>query len=248
MPQGSSVIMRIGKFAFTPSLIPTLAAIAMIALTLSLGNWQLNRAQYKRDLQARFDRAGAGPAIHLPGSKVNAEELQFRKVELQGKFDPTHEIYVDNRIYQGVPGYHVLTPMQIGNSGMYVLVNRGWIGAGANRADLPDVKTPQGTVSIEGIAMIPSKRYLELSSDTIEGKLWENLNMEKYAGTVPYPLQPIMILQLNDTGDGLIRKWERPDTGISMHMGYAFQWFTLAFAILVTYIVVNTKRKNGNEA
>jgi surfeit locus 1 family protein len=240
--------MRIGKFNFTPSLIPTLAAIAMIALTLSLGNWQLNRAQYKRGLQARFDSAGAGPAIHLPGSKVNEQELQYHKVELKGKFDPAHEIYLANRIYQSVPGYHVLTPMEIGDSGMYVLVNRGWVAAGINRSDLPEVKTPQGLVSIEGIAEIPSKHYLELSGNTVQGKLWENLNMEKYAATVPYPLQPIMVLQLNDTGDGLIRKWERPDTGVSMHMGYAFQWFTMAFAILVTYIVVNTKRIKENEA
>jgi surfeit locus 1 family protein len=240
--------MRIGKADFNPSLIPTLAAIAMIALTLSLGNWQLHRAQYKRDLQARFDRVGSEPAIHLPGSKVNGEDLQFRRVELQGRFDPNHEIYLDNRVHDGVPGYHILEPMQIGGSGMYVLVNRGWIAAGPNRADLPVVKTPEGTVGVEGIAMIPTKRYLELSSDTVQGKLWENLNMEKYAGTVPYSLQPIMILQLNDTGDGLIRKWDRPDTGINMHLGYAFQWFALAVAILVTYIVVNTKWINGNDA
>jgi surfeit locus 1 family protein len=46
--------IRIGKFSFAPGLVPTAAALAMVALTLWLGNWQMNRAQEKRERQALY--------------------------------------------------------------------------------------------------------------------------------------------------------------------------------------------------
>ena len=234
--------MRVGSFKFSPGLVPSLLAIIMILLTLALGNWQLNRATEKRNLQQRYDDMAKQPAVLLPSQAVSLNNYLYRKVEVRGEFLPGYQIFLDNKIYQGRPGYHVITPLRIAGSDKAVLINRGWVAADAARTHLPLIKTTAMPVRIEGVAVNPNTRFFELSSHIVEGQVWQNLTLERFAKTVPFTLQPILVLQQNDTGDGLIRAWERPDTGITKHQGYAFQWFALALAIFITYIAVNIKR------
>lgn len=214
----------------------------MIALTLALGNWQLNRAAEKRNLQQHYDVMAQQPAVLLPSQTVKLGDYLFRKVEVRGEFLLAYQILLDNKIQRGKAGYHVITPLRIAGSDKAVLINRGWVARDASRTQLPLIKTTAMPVRIEGIAINPDTRFFELSSHVVEGRVWQNLTLERFAKTVPFALQPILVLQQNDTGDGLIRAWERPDTGITKHQGYAFQWFALALAIFITYIAVNIKR------
>ena len=98
------------------------------------------------------------------------------------------------------------------------------------------------TVTVTGLATVPGKRYLELSPEIIEGKVWQNLTLERYRASVPLALQPVVIQQQNETPDGLVREWSPPDLGIDKHYAYAFQWFAMAAAILVIYLVCNVRK------
>lgn len=234
--------MRFGAYQFRPTLVPTLAMIVMLALTLFLAGWQLDRADQKRALQARYDRMQQDPAVTLPGQQADSNSLLYQKVALRGRFDFAHEIYIDNKLYRGRPGYYVIAPFHDKDSGSYVLVNRGWLAAGSNRAIPPVAPQVAGEVRIEGIVTNPNSRYLELSAATVQGRVWENLHFKRYATTLPYAVQAILVQQINDTHDGLVRVWDRPDAGATMHMGYAVQWFAIATAILIIYVVLNVKR------
>ena len=226
-----------------PFWLPTVAALAVIALTTSAGIWQQNRAQAKRELQARYDAQERSAPVVLSGTQIDAEAFRYRRVRVTGQFDPTQEILLDNRVLKGKPGYQVVTPLKIAQVDRYVLVDRGWVARGADRTLLPEIRTPLGVIEIEGIAAPPSTKYLELSTQTVEGRVWQNLNMQRMTEILRYPVQPIVITQLNDTGDGLIRHWARPDVGIEKHLGYAFQWFALAVATIVIYGVLYAKRR-----
>ena len=237
--------MKLGFLEFKPGWLPTLAAIITVLLTAYLGHWQLNRADTKTQLQARYDTMQRDPATVLPGGRMEANALLYRKVELRGQFDLAHQIYIDNRILNNVAGYYVVVPFHDQLSGANLLVNRGWLSAGSDRSYLPPVSSPQGEVHIEGIVVNPVSRYLELSKQAVQGQVWENLDYTRYAASLPYAIQPIMVMQLNDTGDKLIREWDRPDAGAAMHMGYAVQWFGLAAATLIIYVVLNVKRRSA---
>lgn len=224
-------------------LLPTLAAVVFLGITLAAGNWQLNRAQYKRELQARTDRLAQEAPLVLNGAVVDAEKLRGRRVVVTGSFDVGREIFIDNRTVQGRPAYQVLTPLRIAGSDTAVLVDRGLVQRSWETKSLPVVPPLPAPVRIEGIAAPPSGKYLELSQHTVDGKVWQNLDLERYAKTVPYVLLPIVVTQLNDTGDGLYRHWVRPDTGVEKHVGYAFQWFAMAVTIIVIYVVLYAKRR-----
>ncbi len=77
----------------------------------------------------------------------------------------------------------------------------------------------------------------------VSGQVWENLDLERFRDMTGLQLQPVMILQQNDVNDGLVREWARPDLGIGKNLGYAFQWFAMASAVLIIYLVLSVKRE-----
>jgi surfeit locus 1 family protein len=221
---------------FNPSLWSTLAAAAGIAATIALGYWQLGRAHEKSGLMIAREAALKQPPIHLGQVPVDAAAVEEHPVEARGRFDARGMVLLDNRVRSGLAGYEVIMPLGLEGGATHVLVNRGWVPGTGDRARLPEIDTPAGEVRIEGLAVVPGRRIYELSDDRIEGRVWQNLTLERYRAHTGYALQPIMIQQTNDIGDGLVREWPTPARSINVHRSYAFQWFALAGAIARAYI------------
>ncbi|SCY56703.1 SURF1 family protein [Nitrosospira sp. Nsp13] len=237
--------MTISGWRFTPRLWSTATAAIVIIIMLQLGNWQLSRAREKESRQEQLDLRSQQPAVALPAVPVKLEDLQYRHVEVSGVYVPKHTIYLDNKIYKGMAGYHIITPLRIGTSSMHVLINRGWAAADRDRRKLPEVVIPGGTVVISGVATSATQKTLELSDELVSGQVWENLDLERYRTATGLTLQPVMILQQDDIKDGLVRQWTRPDSGAGKNLGYAFQWFAMAFAVSIIYLVLSVKREHS---
>jgi len=236
-------VIRFGPFGFAPKPWPTVGAVALLVLFVALGNWQVRRAGEKREIEERFERMSGTPAVTLPArDEVAAADLVFRRVQVEGSFMPEHAIYLDNKVYRGVAGYEVVTPLRIGPGPMHVLVNRGWIAGGASRSEPPAVTTPVEPVRIEGIAVLPPRRIVELSAQTMEGKVWENLVLDRYRAAHPIRIQPVVLEQHNDLGDGLVREWPRPAAGADQHLARALTWYLLAAVAVAYYVAASVRR------
>ena len=223
--------------------LTALAAAAGLALTLAAANWQLGRAHEKEALAARLAALAKDAPVSIAQAEAKAQDLEWRQVTARGRFEPRHGVLIDNRIRRGVAGYHVVMPLEIAGGGRYVLVNRGWIAGNPDRAQLPEVKTPEGTLEVTGLAVVPGRRFLELSETSTRGSVWQNLTIERYRKAFDIPLQPVMIQQESALEDGLAREWEPPNLGVDKHYGYAFQWLALAATILVFYLVTHVRRR-----
>jgi surfeit locus 1 family protein len=231
------------RYRFEWSLWPTLAAIVGIAATAALCTWQLGRGSEKAALAERIEAANRDALITLPVDEIRAADIVWRRVSARGRFEPKYAVFIDNRVQHGVVGYHVVMPLELGASGRFVLVDRGWVAATGSRKTLPEIRTPAGTVQVTGLAVVPSRRFLELSSDVADGNVWQNLTLERYRQAMPIAIQPVLIRQENDLGDGLLREWDAPDLGIGKHYGYAFQWFALGLAILIYYLATHVRKR-----
>lgn len=234
--------LRVGRWVFSPTLWPTLAALFFFVLTLWLGNWQSERADTKRALQARYDAAARGAPIHVGNTLLDRDSVLYRKLEVEGVFDDAHTILLDNRVLDGVAGYHVLTPLRINGGGLAILVNRGWVAAGRTRDQVPVPPTPAGVVRLEGMAVNPHTRYVELAPTAPQGRVWQNLDFARYAATTGLRLQPVLLLQTSSQVDNLQRNWPRPDSGVSTHVSYAVQWYSLAATLTVLWLIMNVRR------
>jgi surfeit locus 1 family protein len=140
--------------------------------------------------------------------------------------------------------------MQIESTKEYVLVNRGWIAGNPNRT-VPEVATPMGEQAIEGDIAVPLSRFftLEDSASKEETKIednpiWQHMDMQLYAKSVPFAIQPFIVRldSKSNAGGGFKRNWPLPAERVSMHLGYAYQWFGFAFTLLVIFIVLNVKK------
>ena len=216
----------------------TLAAIVMLGLTLSLGQWQLRRAAQKETLQAAIERQKVLPA--LDGRSLAATEnianVLHRRALLQGVWQDAHTVYLDNRPMAGKPGFWVVTPLALEGSPRWLLVQRGWVPRDfIERSRLPPVSTPQGLVSVSGrMAPPPSKLY---EFDGVEtGRIRQNLDLTAFSAEIGQPLLPASLLQTDDASEGLRRDWAAPNLGVDKHHGYAFQWFGLSALIVALYV------------
>jgi surfeit locus 1 family protein len=233
------------RFAFSPWL--ALLALAGTVATVLLGNWQTRRAEEKLAVQRRLDTRAQGPVLSLTSAPVNAADYAHSRVSVRGEFVPQHTVFVDNRVLRGQPGYHVVTPLRIKGGDMHVLINRGWIAVGATRNQLPQVPAPAGELLLEGVAVVPPERVYELAADTGTGPLVQHLYPARIAERSGLRLQPIVLQQTSDTADGLVRIWERPDSGANTNRAYALQWYALAVLIVVLYVTLNLRRMNGSD-
>ena len=235
---------------FRPRLLTTLLSIALIALFISFGQWQWNKATIKGDLQTLLDTRSAEPAISMPVVPADAQAMRYRQVITRGHYETEHQILLDNRVHREQAGYHVITPLRIENSEMRVLVNRGWLPALAEHSKTPQVATPTGLVEVSGMTIVPGTRYFTLGAEVAGGtsgwqKVWQNLDLSRYSKAVNFPLQPVIIqLSPASTAGGFAREWPRPDERIERHVGYALQWWGFALATALIWLVVNFRRES----
>lgn len=212
------------------------------AVFVSLGNWQLSRAQEKTDQYELLEKFSKQPAVTLPATQIKLQDYQYREIEAAGEYVNELTIYVDNKIHQGRAGYHIITPFRIKNSDLYVAVNRGWISTGNDRRILPKIAEMQGEKKLTGMVTSPDIRTLELSKSQITGAIWDNFNLQRYQEITGLEFQPLLILQRSDEQDGLVRDWSKPDSGAAKNLSYALQWFSLAATTIIIFIVLNVKR------
>jgi len=204
-------------YSFRPRPWALALALAACAAGIALGNWQRGRAAEKLEHAARVER-----------------------VALEGEFLPSFTIYLDNKMHRGRAGYEVVTPLRIRGSATHVLVNRGWVAAGATRELLPEVPTPAGAVRIEGFALQGLPKVFRLEKGA--GKLRQSLEVDAYAAETGLRLEPRVIQQHSALPDGLARDWPPQDAGAEKNRAYALQWYSLAGLAVVLFLVLSFRK------
>jgi cytochrome oxidase assembly protein ShyY1 len=220
--------------------------VALVALTVALGNWQRHRAAEKQALAEQAEAAAAQAPLELSGAESDAAALLYRAVRATGEYDAAHQLLIDNKVHAGRPGFHVVAPLRLARSGRFVLVDRGWIAQAPRRSELPVVPPPPETVTVNGRANLPPLRYLELKRESAVGELWQNLDIARIAAATGLDLLPIVIEQ-SDAGaprDGLVRDWPPPDFGIEAHRSYTLQWYSLAALAVVLWLSLNWRARD----
>jgi surfeit locus 1 family protein len=223
----------------------TLLTLAVLALLISLGRWQLRRADEKRVL---YDSFAAGSDATRPIESSTPPLPRYQHLEAAGHYDASRQVLIDNMVESGQAGYFVITPFELQGGG-WILVNRGWVPLGGSRADRPSIpasgqlRTLHGRADklpSPGIQLGPrvtlSPPYPVVANFPTRDEVATLLKEQHWAGAAD--------LILLDPGEpeGYVRNWSAPGFPPMRHIGYAVQWFGLASALLVIYIVTNSRR------
>ena len=221
-------------------------ALAAMALTASLGRWQLSRAAEKEALQAAIAERQRLPALDGASlaqalSDDQARELLHRAITLRGQWLADRTVFLDNRPMARQTGFYVLTPLRLTGSDRVVLVQRGWAPRHqVDRSLLPPVQTPTGEVQVSGRIAAHPPRVYRLGQEQ-GGAIRQNLDLDAWRAETGLPLAPVLVVQTGDASDGVQRDWPEAASGVEKHYGYAFQWFglcTLIGLLLLCFQVV----------
>lgn len=226
----------------------TIATIIVMAICIKLGLWQYHKAQEKIALQQQLEQGLASASVPLPKQINQIEDWRYKRVQVTGIYEPKYQILLDNQVNNNVVGYHVITPLKIDGQAQYVLVNRGWVKGNLNR-EIPAIETPTGRQTLEGDLFFPLSKFFTLAEPTTKEivweKVWQHIDMKQYKTQVPFDVKPYVIrLDPKSTAGGFSRNWPIPKDRITVHLGYAYQWFGFALTLFVIYIVLNLKRVN----
>ena len=219
------------------SWLVTLAALAGIAVTFVLGQWQLGRGRERDALQESIARLESQPPLsHLSLLASHPEANLHRRVVLRGTWDANHTVFLDNRQMRGVPGFYVVTPLVL-EGGKSVLVQRGWAPRNFDQRErLPGVQTPAGVVELQGRIAPPPSRLYDFRG-TEAGAIRQNLDIAAFAAETRTDLAPVSVVQTAPAAsEGLLRDWPKAGSGSERNYGYAFQWWAMSATLAILYV------------
>lgn len=226
-----------------------LLAIALCSGFVLLGNWQVRRLAWKRQLIHDVSTRVHAPPVAAPGPAqwpaVAAGQQQYLHVHLRGRFVDVPQTLVHGSSEHGY-GYWVMAPLRT-DSGFIVLVNRGYLPASvADTAAYANAKQPQGEVSLDGLLRLsePGGGFLRPNRPT-QGQ-WYSRDVAAIAAASGLPAEgvaPYFVDADADAGDN--GRW--PQGGLTViqfannHLSYLITWYLLALGVAGASLYVARK-------
>ena len=222
--------------AFRPGVLPSLVVLLLLPLLLSLGAWQLQRADEKSALLDRQEARRQAPAQAI-GELEQSADLAFRRVLLRGYFDAEHSLLLDNRTRDGRVGVELLQPFYDQPSGLWLLLNRGWLPWPDRRTPVA-FSTPSGALQLQAWIYVAPGETFQLQADQ-PGNSWPQLmtridthGLWQQLGRAGWPFE----LRLLPGPAAYQAQWAVVAMGPEKHLGYAVQWFAMALALACLFI------------
>lgn len=244
----------------------TLAALLLLAAVVltgvRLGIWQLDRAAQRIAIKEAIDRGRAAAPLELHPDTPSDDLTAWRSARAHGTWLHQYTVLLENRSYDGRPGYWVATPLQLEHTNPIasngtptaVLVLRGWLARPTQiNQGLPAIPAPTGQHTVQGELLDRVPRLFELWS-------WSSTPQAQLPSTLPDPAQPLPVIQNldvdalskasglalipsvlaadPDTSSGLLQDWPEPSLDADKNHGYALQWFGFATIAGVAWLVV----------
>ena len=238
--------MKLGSLIFTPRPFTTALTVVLLAALVSLGRWQLQRADQKREL---FDSFAAGADATRLIDRETPPLPRYQHIEARGSYDGSHQLLIDNMTSaDGRAGYFVITPFALAGGG-WLLVNRGWVPLGVSRSRLPAVDVPDNPRRLFGRAdRLPSAGLRMGSPAALRppfpavANFPSHSDIEQLLRETSWTRAAELVLLDADQPEGYVRQWQPPGFPPLRHTAYAVQWFGLALALGVIYLVTNVRR------
>lgn len=236
--------------------LPPLAGLALLALFVSLGFWQLERAAGKRDLQASFE----GEREYVP-LEAGVEYERFTPLKATGRYLPGRQVLLENIVVDGRLGYYVITPFELAPDRPLLLVNRGWLpregshggprstdGENGKDGELP-IAVDDGERQIRGragrlprVGIRPGPAFAD-AGGWPRRAVWPET--DDVAAVLGREVLPFVLLADPDASSPLLRRWQPQEMGPMRHVGYAVQWFALALATVVIAVVLYRRKRTA---
>ncbi|RUW27074.1 SURF1 family protein [Mesorhizobium sp. M4B.F.Ca.ET.215.01.1.1] len=213
--------------------------MALFAVLIGLGTWQVQRLHWKEGLLQTIEQrthSAPRPLAELEKQFAATGDVDYTPVTVTGTF-----LHLGERhffaTWEGASGFDVFTPLQL-DDGRFVLVNRGFV-----PYDLKDAaKRPQGEVAgkvtITGLARNPlaGKPSMMLPDNDVQKNIFYWKDRDAMAASAGLPAGAGLVPFFIDA-DKTPNPGGLPVGGVTIidlpnsHLQYAVTWYGLAAAL-----------------
>ena len=205
-------------------------AFSYLAFTV-LAPWQLGKDDdivERNELITHAYEADPQPVEDLVDGNGAIKDDEWSRATLHGKYMPQDEVLLRLRPVDSGPSYQSLVPFRT-DSGLTILVNRGWVKAGEANAvpDIPDA--PSGETTLTGMIRADEAEHQSAPIKQEGYQQVYSIHTEQIASLIDAPLAHDYI-QLSADQPGVLNPMPIPQLDRGNHLSYGYQW--IAFGIM----------------
>lgn len=227
-------------------IILTLLVPVGIVLCLIAADWQYQR-HVNRSAEDALARANSSTTpvalteVVQPGEALPEDDV-YRFVAVQGTYLADETVLVRKRVFNGSPGYWVVTPLRT-SDGSVVQVLRGWTAMAGDALTSPSVASPPpGEVSLVGwlkpTEMLPQPAPTDLPVGQVAALDTAVLNNSAATGDSA-GFTPVMVATASEPADPAgLTPVPVPKPGLGPHLAYSWQWLTFAAMLPIGWVIL----------
>jgi len=207
-----------------------------VILCLFLSHWQWQRAQAAQARYAQYQSQ-----LSAPVTPLSISSQQYQKVAISGHVKQL--FWLDNQIYKGEVGGHVLAAVQ--TEQVEVLVNLGWQAKNSPKVQLNQLPT---LLTIEGRLKNPQSGFMlqAANEDPNWPQVIQQIQIPLLNDYFSYSLLPL-VLYADESVEQLIPASLVIENKYPMHIGYAIQWLLIAGLCVIGFVVICRQEYKRNE-
>ena len=217
-------------------------AVIFVPITISLGLWQIERANEKKVIISNYDKL----LVSTPIALQKEQPLEnWQPIETVGAYQDL-VVYEDNAINSGKAGFKVYHLFQNGD-GTFIFVHRGFIERNLIKNNLPRIDTPVGKKNIKGTTLFKQNNTFVKNIEESDIRIIQEFNtsvlIERFPILKDRYLHPFLFnLDVRDADK--FKPIEKPvNMTAAKHIGYAIQWFGLCAALII--LTIYAYRRKG---
>jgi len=240
-------------------LMPAIAALAVFAVLVGLGTWQMQRRAWKEGLIATLESRLTSAPVALPPrpdwSRFNAADDEYRRVKFAASFRPGEEAYVYTtgsslRPDVSGPGYWVFAPAVV--DGGIIVVNRGFVPADRRDQQARIAGQATGAVSIVGALRWPEAPGSFTPAAEPAKNIWFTRDQRAIAAANGWSrageVAPFYVDQEAPAPPGGLPKPGRLKPNLpNNHLQYALTWYGLALVLVGVFTAFAISRRRGDK-
>lgn len=227
---------------YRPSAVAIVLTLAGMAFFVSLGMWQVRRAQEKTALLAAFAGAAQQSPRALDEARRDVGHGRYPLVRVSGRYDPQHAYVLDNQVRDGRAGVMVFDVFEPTDGSTPLLANRGFLARTA-RGEAPTIPPPPpGAQTLTALYAPPPGSGLRLGGNGLPAQTgWPKttiyIDLEQIASDLGRHLDRRVLLLTPEAGSPFVREWTPEVFPPQRHIGYALTWFTLALVTGIAFVI-----------
>lgn len=231
------------RFLATPKWVGFAALmVALSAIMVGLGFWQLDRYHLHHGVNVRIDRANATAPVPIdtviartrPATAAQA----WARVSVTGTYDPARTVIARDRSVNSTVGFEILVPLDLAD-GSTIMVDRGWIppGTGNGLTAPPFAAVPAGPVTVTGRIHLPEskgEKPIEINGQTTVRRIDPRMIAPTIGLTSAYTDYLLLDKQNPPAAAGFTRiPADRQNSWLNA--GYTVQWWVFSALALVLF-------------